>query len=386
MSEHRSDVENDAAPIPGSDECLAVEQASLQASFRAVRRNTAIGVFTGVGVVGAILIAANVAVRVVIGFCIVNLLVRLATVMSAQWGLRQQTLKARRRAMNLLESSLVPMGALSGGSTLLVEHPRGEVNPYWFGLMLCSAAVGAASILIGHGRSRTFLHLALPLVALTTLSAGLMGGLLGVLFAFGSAAVGGILIAGNKEAGSIFRDAQLYQYRNQKLVAELVAANAQLQDLAHNDQLTGVANRAGLDSWVADRIDRTGLLAVVFIDLDGFKLVNDRFGHRAGDRALQEVARRLATSVRPTDIVARYGGDEFIALIEVEDEERTGVIVQRTTMCFLDPVDLGPKSVTIEASVGLVVAHPGDDLAAMVELADVAMYDEKRERQSTSRH
>ena len=383
MSDDRNRVLDDVAPLPGSDEGLAIEQASLEASFRAVRRNTAVGVFTGVGVIGAILLAAKVSVIVVIGFCIANLLVRLATVLCAQWGLRQETLKARRRAMNMMETSLVPMGALSGGATLLVEHPANDVNPYWFGLMLCAAAVGAASILIGHGRSRTFLHLTVPMVVLTTLSAALMGGLLGLLFSCGSAAVGGILIVGNREAGSIFRDAQLYQYRNQKLVAELEAANAQLQDLAHNDQLTGVPNRTGLDEWVRQHGDRTGPLAVVFIDLDGFKKINDRFGHAAGDRALREIASRLTESVRPSDIVARYGGDEFIALIEVVDENRTGAIVERATMCFLDPVDIGPKTLTIEASIGLAVAQPGDDLAAMVELADVAMYDEKRERRAS---
>lgn len=385
MSEDRSEVDDAAAPILESDEALAIEQASLGASFRAVRRNTAVGVLTGLIVVGAILLAADVAVNVVIVFCLANVLVRLVTVMSAQWGLRQQTHAARRRAMHVMEWSLVPMGALSGGSTLLVEHPAGEVNPYWFGLMLCAAAVGAASILIGHGRSRTFLFLSLPLVSLTTLSAVLMGGLFGLLFTFGSAAVGIILILGNREAGAIYRDAQRYLHRNQKLVVELEAANERLQELAHNDQLTGVANRTGLDSWVANKTERTSLLAVIFIDLDGFKELNDRFGHSAGDRALQEIAARLTTSVRENDIVARFGGDEFIALMEVDDERATGVVTERIAMCFLDPVNLGPKSVTVEASVGLVVAHPSDDLASMVELADLAMYDEKRERRVTNK-
>lgn len=367
-----------------SEEARAIELASLNASFKAVRRNTAVGVITGVVVVGAILLAADVMVTGVVAFCVANLLVRLVTVSCAQWGLRQTTHAGRQRAMSLMELSLVPMGALSGGSTLLVSHPEGEVNPYWFGLMLCAAAVGAASVMIGHGRSRTFLSLALPLILFATLSAALMGGLLGGLLAFGSAAVGVILMLGNREAGAIYRDAQRYLYRNQTLVAELEAANARLQELAHHDQLTGIANRTGLASWVDAHLDRTTMMAVVFVDLDGFKKLNDRFGHSAGDRALREIARRLTSSVRSDGIVARFGGDEFIALIEVDDERASSATAERITMCFLDPVDLGIETVTVEASVGLVVAHPSDDLVSMVELADVAMYDEKRERRATA--
>src|SRR5215208_6889068 len=104
-------------------------------------------------------------------------------------------------------------------------------------------------------------------------------------------------------------------------VTDRLAFEAQLAHQANHDPLTGLPNRTKLADYVAERFVRGGSgLACLFLDLDNFKVVNDSLGHSAGDELLAEVAGRLRTSVRPGDMVARFGGDEFVVVCEHVDE------------------------------------------------------------------
>lgn len=164
------------------------------------------------------------------------------------------------------------------------------------------------------------------------------------------------------------------------------AEEAALLREARFDALTTLPNRRllldRLGQLLSDERPGAGRFGLLFIDLDEFKPVNDRHGHRAGDRVLAESARRLRRSVRPGDMVARLGGDEFVALLEgVDRKEDVEQVAGRIIENIAAPVELSPQcSVRIGASVGAVLAGPevfstGD---RALEAADAAMYRAKQ--------
>ena len=162
-------------------------------------------------------------------------------------------------------------------------------------------------------------------------------------------------------------------------VARLQERVEQLDQLAHQDALINLPNRRGfmreLERLIS-RVDRYGIHgAMLFVDLDGLKMINDTFGHRAGDEALIQVANLLASGVRHSDVVARIGGDEFGILLEASDEdaahETASRLVDLICSCeFVHDGDALPLSVAI--GVGMIDAL--DTAEAVMERADEAMY------------
>ena len=149
---------------------------------------------------------------------------------------------------------------------------------------------------------------------------------------------------------------------------------------AHHDSLTGLANRAAfrarLDAALSHAQRRNGTLAVLFVDLDDFKDVNDTLGHSAGDELLTVVAARLADAVRPGDLAARLGGDEFAVLLDgVADPAAALAVAERAVAALALPVGLGDGSlVHVSASVGLAMRHDDSDPDGLMQQADSAMY------------
>jgi len=165
-------------------------------------------------------------------------------------------------------------------------------------------------------------------------------------------------------------------------VARLQERVEQLDQLAHQDSLINLPNRRGfmreLERLIA-RVDRYGInAAMLFVDLDGLKMINDTFGHRAGDEALIQVAGMLAKGVRHSDVVARIGGDEFGILLESSDENdahdtATRLVDQICSCEFLHDGEALPLSVAI--GVGMIDALDTPD--SVMERADEAMYQRK---------
>ena len=120
--------------------------------------------------------------------------------------------------------------------------------------------------------------------------------------------------------------------------------SARLAEQAVRDPLTGLANRMLLEERLRAVLARDGrsgaTTGLLFLDLDGFKQVNDRLGHLVGDAVLQAVAQRLTGAVRPSDTVARVGGDEFVVLVEDTDEESLGQLVDRLRASVTEPLAL----------------------------------------------
>jgi diguanylate cyclase (GGDEF)-like protein len=168
-------------------------------------------------------------------------------------------------------------------------------------------------------------------------------------------------------------------------VTESAVTRERIASLAYRDPLTGLANRTSLGpalEQAVERARRRGFkLAGVFIDLDGFKQINDVYGHDAGDRCLIEVARRLRGTVRASDVVARLGGDEFFVLLEeVQDEVAVESVIRKLLAEAVRPYELpGGAQARLTASMGvsLFPDHAGD-AAALVKVADTAMYSAKQ--------
>ena len=179
------------------------------------------------------------------------------------------------------------------------------------------------------------------------------------------------------------RDAEWTAAMHDKRVAAMASVSAQLEKLASEDTLTGLANRRVFNdrlTHAVERAARTGTaLALIFIDLDDFKCINDTYGHAAGDHLLKQVAARLTLCARAADTVCRWGGDEFGIITEDADAERAGVLMRRIELALAAPFDIRGKSMTVSASLGLCLyPHEAADADALVHNADAAMYRAKR--------
>ena len=186
--------------------------------------------------------------------------------------------------------------------------------------------------------------------------------------------------------------------RVEERTAELSAANAKLQEevferlqaeqrvwhLAHHDALTGLPNRALLH----DRLQQTlaqaarghGRVAVMFLDLDRFKVINDTLGHDVGDELLKEVAQRLRDAVRAVDTVARMGGDEFVIVLqEIADVEDAARVAEKIIAAFVPLVKIGKHELRASTSIGIgLYPEDGDAAYGLMKCADTAMYNAKR--------
>ncbi|GAA3635036.1 hypothetical protein GCM10022200_17870 [Microbacterium awajiense] len=165
-----------------------------------------------------------------------------------------------------------------------------------------------------------------------------------------------------------------------------VRLQRRLAFLALHDQLTGVGNRQLLQSAIDDAIAEstaTGRpLAVMFLDIDDFKSINDAFGHAAGDQVLVALAERLSASLRATDVVGRMGGDEFVALCADTDVAAAEQVAERVLELCREPIVVPSGVISASVSVGIDVYRPGLDgvrnAPQMLMHADAAMYDSKR--------
>lgn len=167
------------------------------------------------------------------------------------------------------------------------------------------------------------------------------------------------------------------------VVDEEVAAERELELRARHDALTGLLNRSEVMERLAaitthDR--RTAhLCAVLFCDLDRFKLINDAFGHATGDDVLRVVAERVRASVRAADLTARVGGDEILVVLDgVQSLDDATRIAEKVRHAVSRPIDVDGDEVTPTVSIGVSVLHPGESVRPLVARADEAMYRAKR--------
>lgn len=170
-------------------------------------------------------------------------------------------------------------------------------------------------------------------------------------------------------------------------LAALAFSNAQdhreLRRAATHDHLTGVLSRGEFESQVERLVERRELpVVVLFVDLDGFKAVNDNWGHHDGDEVLVAVAKRLQDAVRPTDSVARLGGDEFAILCRGLQPHQARPTVERISRSLMTPVRTSKATVQIGASIGIATAQHPNQIDGLLQRADAEMYRLKRLRRA----
>jgi len=176
--------------------------------------------------------------------------------------------------------------------------------------------------------------------------------------------------------------------RSLRFARERKRADLRLRRLAHYDQLTGLANRSSFTDAAAKAIARAErqkqTLALLMIDLDGFKQINDTLGHEAGDQILQEVGVRMRCTFREYDVVARFGGDEFAIMVtDFESVESLSAIVERLLATLAQPIGSHQSRVTGSAGIALFPSA-GRSPARLLRAADMAMYKAKRSGRNCS--
>jgi diguanylate cyclase (GGDEF)-like protein/PAS domain S-box-containing protein len=165
---------------------------------------------------------------------------------------------------------------------------------------------------------------------------------------------------------------------NSRDITERQKLSEGLRKRAFHDALTGLANRARFEERL-EQASGDADTAVLFIDLDNFKTVNDSLGHGAGDQFLSEVARRLSTCVRMGDVVARMGGDEFAVLISgVDAQIRAPRIAERILRELAAPIELERRAITPSASIGIACGDSAQNAQEILRDADLALYEAKR--------
>lgn len=171
----------------------------------------------------------------------------------------------------------------------------------------------------------------------------------------------------------------------------------ELEKLSTIDELTGLLNRRGFDPELCNRIadlnclnrnERVGFDhkvsdVLLYIDLESFKAINDQAGHVIGDQILYEVSDAISTALRRKDVIARYGGDEFVALVQVHNQYHLDDIVDRVRSAVEDVfVFENERKWQVGASVGVKILEPGDTLKSVLAEADSRMYKDKERRKA----
>ena len=182
----------------------------------------------------------------------------------------------------------------------------------------------------------------------------------------------------------LFKRIEIWQQDLTNQLQHQIETSQQLDKLAHTDRLTGLANRLYFENEfprsVANARQQHQRMALLFIDLDNFKTVNDQWGHDAGDTVLQIVSKRMSAELRAVDLLFRLGGDEFAVLIQpLAQTELAGVLAQRLISAIREPMYVKDQLMPVGATVGLAF-FPDDspDAGSLLQHADQAMYQAKR--------
>jgi diguanylate cyclase (GGDEF)-like protein len=186
-------------------------------------------------------------------------------------------------------------------------------------------------------------------------------------------------------------DMDLLRQENEELrdvIAQMKGRIDVLERLADSDTLTPLPNRRAflrrLEALIKQVARHDTPAAVLFIDLDGLKRINDDFGHQAGDSVLLHVAEQLSLSLRTTDMVARIGGDEFGLILDHLDEEDANTkAASLVAMIASQPVDVGPTRIDVSVTVGVAAVKSTDTVERLLDRADNAMYAKRLYRSQT---
>nr|WP_198044802.1 GGDEF domain-containing protein [Lysinibacillus timonensis] len=183
--------------------------------------------------------------------------------------------------------------------------------------------------------------------------------------------------------GKKYDEAKFYYYQLLQTKQLLQENEEKLRQLAFYDSLTNAANRRLFEERILQSIEDCKQLdqkiAVMYMDIDNFKAINDELGHDIGDELLKQFAERVRNCLRQTDVLARLGGDEFVILLaEIKDPEDTLPVVKRILDVLQDPWTIYEHSFNITSSIGIAVYEDDEDYISLLKRADVALLEVKR--------
>ncbi|WP_024691907.1 putative bifunctional diguanylate cyclase/phosphodiesterase [Pseudomonas syringae] len=199
------------------------------------------------------------------------------------------------------------------------------------------------------------------------------------------AAIALLIIAGSISAAMADKKLQGKEHDLQRvnvLLSQLDQARVSLQQVAHYDPLTNLINRRGFNQIFAEKLQEhtfnKGMLAVMFLDIDHFKRINDSLGHDAGDELLKVIAERIRSATRAQDVVARFGGDEFCILLSIPDYEEARHLAHRVMHKMKETIALAGRRMVMTTSIGIAVfPRDGSTCDELLKHADLALYQSK---------
>ncbi|MDH0099043.1 EAL domain-containing protein [Ectopseudomonas hydrolytica] len=259
-----------------------------------------------------------------------------------------------------------------------VQHgaPR---HQHW--LRLCAALVMGAAIASMHYTGMASLNLVVPEGTPLQLRSADNAGQLVLIVASITLLILGLSLAA-AWAGRKLDDKERDLQRVNNLLMQLDQAKASLEQVAHFDPLTELLNRRGFNRVFAATLEEHAItgrsLAVMFLDVDHFKRVNDTLGHDAGDELLRVVAQRIRGSLRERDIIARFGGDEFCVVASLDSNAAPRVLAQRILEQMKEPISLTGRRIVMTTSVGIsLFPQDGNSAEELLKHADLALYQSK---------
>ncbi|MDH0748629.1 EAL domain-containing protein [Pseudomonas sp. GD03842] len=283
--------------------------------------------------------------------------------------------------------SIVVAIASSLAALVLAIHLRQGSDAFHQVLKYGASLVLGAGIVSTHFMGMWALHLMMPEGAPMHMSSSENGLQLSLTIAL----IVLLIIAGSVSAAMADKKLQAKErdlHRVNALLSQLDQARASLQQVAHYDALTSLLNRRGFNQVFAERLKEQelakGMLAVMFLDIDHFKRINDSLGHDAGDELLKVIAERIRGATRAHDVVARLGGDEFCILITLNSVEEARHMAQRVMARMKNPIALSGRRMVMTTSIGIsVFPHDGTTCEELLKHADLALYQSKGNGRNT---
>ncbi|MFI5497338.1 putative bifunctional diguanylate cyclase/phosphodiesterase [Actinoplanes sp. NPDC051859] len=290
-----------------------------------------------------------------------------------------------RRSMHLLSFGIGAAGAATCLTLVIADHPR--LNTAFLAVPIATFCAQLAGIRQAHGdleavtKPATRRFSVVPYLAVAGMDAMLLftdftRSLEGRVIAGCTVAITALVVARQittlRENDSLLRtvDASLRQLREYQ---------AQLAHQVRHDTLTEIANRANFEERVTGQLASGEEFLVALLDLDDFKVVNDRLGHGTGDALLKAVSRRLHERLRDVDTVARLGGDEFTLLLPGLTGDEAATLLRRLVSAVQEPLTVDGHEMTPRISIGVTASAPGDTPGELLRRADVAMYAAKND-------
>ncbi|MHC8355417.1 putative bifunctional diguanylate cyclase/phosphodiesterase [Pseudomonas sp. LB3P81] len=278
-------------------------------------------------------------------------------------------------------SIVIAIGA-SLAALLISSHLRDGSGVFHQQLKYTASLVLGAGIVSMHFTGMAALNLVLPDNSLQPLPGDNNHFQLGV-----TVAVITLLIIGSSISAALadkklqIKESDLQRVNT--LLGQLDQARLSLQQVAHHDALTNLINRRGFNQIFAEKLtektNEGGMLAVMFLDIDHFKRINDSLGHDAGDELLKVLAGHIKSSLRShEDVVARFGGDEFCILISLRDREEARHMAQSIMLKMKEPIELAGRSMVMTTSIGIsLFPEDGKTCEELLKNADLALYQSK---------